>query len=319
MSTGSPSLCDTLSDLAYETWDLMSAGLARTGQREPDERVFTDHNFLHLERQHRPQVQMWLFSGSDEALTGADVEWWVGDGNHYVRMLVQAKRLNRKQQYSEVGADIGKSGIRQIERLLEVCEQGSRSIPGAMKYVGFTPVYLFYNGTSQPVGRVFDRCCSEHLDARERGCTVVHARTVFAALKHKRALPQHDIAGFVLPWRCMLCCAIRGGTAAERVAGALHETGLRSPPAVTPPQLTTYDLSDDEARSESAPSYRDEPPTDGGLSIQIWDRAALPFDPLTAATEPAELLAGAEKGWRPGGRLLMVTPTGADLGDFSLG
>ena len=293
----------------------MSAGLARTEHREPDERVFTDHNFLHLERRHRPQVRMWLYTGSDEALTGADVEWWVGDGSHYLRMLIQAKRLNRKQQYAEVGARIGKTGVRQIERLLEVCEQGVPSIPGAMKYVGLTPAYLFYNGTSQQIGAAFDRCCNEDLDPRERGCTVVHARTVYAALKRKLALPQHDITGFVLPWRCMLCCAARAGTAAELVAGALRETGLRRPPAVAPPQLTTYDLSDDQP--SGPPFHRDKPSTDDGLSIRIWARTELPFDPLTAADEPAELLGRAEKGWRPGGRLLMVTTTGADLRDMS--
>jgi hypothetical protein len=286
MNTPAPTLCHTLAELADETWAVMSLGLARTDMREPDERTFTDHHFLHLERRHRPHVRMWLFSSSDEALTGGDVEWWVGDGSSYIRMLIQAKRLNRKARYSKAGVDIGKTGVRQVDRLVEICERGMPSLPRGTRYVGLTPVYLFYNGPLAGVTPAPDRCKNPSVDIKQRGCTIVHAKSVQTLLgparwRGRRYVTQAQVAPSALPWRCLLCCPQHTGAPAARIAAALR-------------------LSASEGRREVTTS-------DDGPFVRMWPRGELPVDPEVASADTAGLMEAATEGWRPGGRLLVIT------------
>lgn len=82
------------------TWDLLtrqqqlrSAGLAR---RQLDERVVTDTALTTVERLSGGRLQVVLFSQSDEAATGGDVEILVVDAatRRYVQLLVQAKMMS---------------------------------------------------------------------------------------------------------------------------------------------------------------------------------------------------------------------------------
>jgi hypothetical protein len=306
MSTSLQAVCDTLSELADETWDLMSLGLVRTDERAPDERSFTDHHFLHLERKHRPQIRMWLFSGSDEELTGADVEWWVGDGSGYVRMLLQAKRLDRNGRYAEAGRNIGKTPVRQVDRLVEICDYGIPSLPGGMDYLGLTPVYLFYNGEISRTTAAHDLCANTAVGPKQRGCTITHARMVQRLLgparpRGRRYLARDDIAAFTLPWRCLVCCSRRIGTPAGHIAAALRSTEMREQRDEAPqPQM----------RIGEWPPVDDRPGNDDGPSVRVWARNELPVDPSTAPDEPEALLEVADGGWRPGGRLLVMTTLG---------
>jgi hypothetical protein len=295
MDAMSPPLCATLSELADETWTLMSFGLARTDSREPDERTFTDHNFLHLERLHASETRIWLFDGSVEALTGADVEWWVGDGSTYVRMLVQAKRLNRKDQYAEVGRDIGQTGIRQIDRLVEICEHGLPQLSGGTAHLGLTPVYIFYNGDLRTSVVPQDGCGNPGVSRNQRGCVVSHARTVKTILdtrRRRRTLPRGEIAAYTLPWQCLLCCPRRTGDPASLLADALRQTTIDASRAQLPLREESSAFADDVIVPQ----------------VRIWRLDELPLDPRTAPDEPEDLLAlVAADEWRPGGRLLAVS------------
>ena len=123
----------------------MDFGLSARKHREPDERAFTDHNLMHLVRNHAPVVDVGLFDNSREAITGADFEWWIGDGTSYIALLVQAKRMNHKGRFLELRRTIGASGPFQLLRLLNICKRGL-AIRGGRDFVGFVPTYLFYVG-----------------------------------------------------------------------------------------------------------------------------------------------------------------------------
>lgn len=94
------------------TWDLLtrqqqlrSAGLAR---RQLDERVVTDTALTAVERLSGGRLQVVLFSQSDEAATGGDVEILVVDAatRRYVQLLVQAKMMS----WSRSG-EAGRGGV----------------------------------------------------------------------------------------------------------------------------------------------------------------------------------------------------------------
>ncbi len=289
MTGTNTALCAQLQSLAEETWDLLGFGLARTDGREPDERFFTDHNFLHLHQAYPAQTYVQLFSGSDEALTGADVEWWIGDGQRYVRMLVQAKRLNRKGGYSDIGRLIPGTKTRQIDRLVQVCETGLRAVPRGQAFVGLTPTFVLYNG---PIGELRpprDLCQNTRRSAKQRGCVVTHATAVQTALgpasRRRRKLSRAELAGNCLPWSCLVCCPAMSGGLAERVSTALGR-------AVPPPKLRIRD--------------RGNPRNDHPI-VRVWEREALPFDPRARYESVEHLLEAAPPEWSPGARLLAIT------------
>ncbi len=188
----------------------MGFGLARP-DREPDERAFTDHNMLHLAAAHRPEVELKLFDQSEEAKTGADFEWWIGDGFLYLPMLVQAKRLTRRDNYSGLGRRIGTAGPRQINRLIRVCTRGISGASGG-DYVGYLPLYLFYNGPLS-TGLPNDSCCGAVAGDDLRGCTLADARAVRRAMgaPHRRSTHIDRIGPHCRPWSCLFCCPGQAG------------------------------------------------------------------------------------------------------------
>jgi hypothetical protein len=209
-------MCATASGLALETWTLLGFGLARR-HRLPDERVFTDHNFISLALAHPGQVGVWLFDQSEEAATDADVEWWVSSKGSYLPMLVQAKKRDRRGNYSGLRQKVGRSGARQIDRLIAATSVG---VGGVTAYVGHLPMYVFYNGP-MPGGLPADRCCGVVANDFQRGCMLARAEEVRAVLDappSRRSQHVDRINGLARPWACLFCCP-RGRNLVDRARG----------------------------------------------------------------------------------------------------
>ncbi len=296
MSIATRAVCASLEDLADETWMLMSYGLARTAMRAPDERTFTDHHFLHLERRHRPLVAMHLFDQSEEALTGADAEWWIGDGRRYARLLVQAKRIDRGARYTSLGREIRGTGVRQLDRLVDTCEQPSSP------YFGCLPVCLFYNGHRERLDDALDRCENPAVGRTQRGCTIAYAWPVLAALQNvrrpnARSLRWDQVAPFMLPWRCLFCCPLRQHLSVPNrvVDGLLGGPGAPGPPS--PPRGQRPRPGSGGRGGARGDRTRAE--------IRIWDRRDLPVDPAELS-EVGAVRASTADGWRPAARWVVV-------------
>ncbi len=176
-------------------------------RRAVDERGFTDRNLLTLEMVHPTQVWVNIFPQNRERLTGADFEWWIGDGYTYLPMLVQAKRLDASGDYVGLDKRLGKTRALQITRLIQVCTTG-RNGPGGNAYVGHLPAYLFYN-TLTEAGLPADRCCGHLCQASDRGCTIAHAmdvnrRRLSRPKRGSRSIQR--IGPRARPWGCLFCC-----------------------------------------------------------------------------------------------------------------
>lgn len=218
-----PPVCSTANFLALETWMLLRYAYNRK-RRAVDERGFTDRNLLTLEMAHPTQVWVNIFPQNRERFTGADFEWWIGDGYTYLPMLVQAKRLDASGNYVGLDKRLGKTRTLQITRLIQVCTTG-RKAPGGHAYVGYLPAYVFYN-TLTGAGLPVDQCCGHLSQDFDRGCTIAHAKDVN---RRRLSRPKRGsrsiqrIGPKARPWGCLFCCPKGGLTDTAQHAKTLLE------------------------------------------------------------------------------------------------
>jgi hypothetical protein len=192
-------ICATSRALASETWRLMEVARSRP-HRDADERAFTDHNMIWLEDRHPAEVKVRLFTQSLESRTGADFEWWVGDGSAYLPMLIQAKRLYSDDTYRALSRGRG-----QLKKLIAACEKG---VGSRRDFRGHLPVYAFYNGPPAD-GLPPDLCCGCVGGPAQRGVTLAAASAVRSALGPRRRSHRasiESIGPFCVPWACIFCC-----------------------------------------------------------------------------------------------------------------
>ena len=149
---------DSMSELL---WSLSASRLFRPrGGPGMNETSFTDLllNFL----EGHAVVQQYQFGGAEEAVVGADWEWWIGaDDLGWRCARIQAKRtfpkVNRSREvvpdavpvYRELKHTVGKSGRLQMDVLIDGARDGVDPHTKAAEpdLVGvLDPYYVFYNG-----------------------------------------------------------------------------------------------------------------------------------------------------------------------------
>jgi hypothetical protein len=260
-------LCQTLNALAYETWVHMDYGFNR-GYGRPDERLFTDHHMIELERRHRPTVLTAKIDQNRESQTGADFEWWLGDGTSYLAMRVQAKKLDlRSGRYEELARVDRRTRRRQSDVLIE-----------ASRAERFLPLYLFFNGPLAGANPP-DACQNERLEEPLRGCTVALASRVKESLDRSQT-DVATIAGHSWPWQCLCCCPLLKGShpgqrALERLGASEGEAGasLRSDLPDYVSQIRSQDFTQValDPKSEQLP---------GARTVMVMTLSGSPGEPL---------------------------------------
>jgi hypothetical protein len=223
-------LCQSLNALAEETWDHLRWG-HQAGFGQPDERAFTDHHLIELLRHHPGQVAAAKFDQNREAETAADAEWWLGDGQRYLGMRLQAKKLDlASASYIELGHHVGQTEGKQLDQLIE-----SASDDGCLA------MYVFYNGPPEVEWPV-DRCDNEVLAQERRGCTLAMATDVKAILASgAEAIGVEEIAAVSLPWQCLTCCPLAiSRDPAQKALEVLGRGGSPTAIATTPRQPPGY-------------------------------------------------------------------------------
>lgn len=149
---------DSMSELF---WSLSASRLLRPrGGPGMNETSFTDLllNFL----EGHAVVQQYQFSGAEEAVVGADWEWWIGaDDLGWRCARIQAKRASPKSTksrgaihdevpvYRELSHKVGGTGPLQMDVFIDAARDGvdPRSKRPDPDLVGvLDPYYVFYNG-----------------------------------------------------------------------------------------------------------------------------------------------------------------------------
>jgi hypothetical protein len=164
------------------------------GYGRPDERSFTDHHLIELMRRHPVEVKTAKIDQNREAETGADFEWWLGDGVRYLPMRVQAKKRDLESaSYLGLRKQAGASGERQIDRLLQTAEKD-----------GFLALYYFFNGPPSSAAWPHDRCENSELGESFRGAAWPWLQRSRRQWGERGSLAQ--ISPISWPWQCLTCC-----------------------------------------------------------------------------------------------------------------
>lgn len=184
-------LLDGLLVSAHWIWN--RRGIAKRTGFPFSEETITETVLLDLASALSHTIQIMPFNKTEEGQIGADWEWCLHDqpNSRYLRFLVQAKVLDNKDQlYAHIDRKIGKTSVRQIDRLRETA--GRR---------GVSALYAFYNNLSAP-NRVPVGVCSCFNCLKCWGASVAPLHAVLALLPDKSFDSLKEVS---FPWVCLVC------------------------------------------------------------------------------------------------------------------
>lgn len=228
--------------LATSTWE--RRGAAKRHRLPYGEETITATILLDLADGYPGEVTMVSFNRRQEARIGADWAWAFqsGDGKWTLPMLVQAKLLDSEDHaYPEIERRIGRSSVRQIDRLISTAEG-----------MGWPSLYAFYNHLDD-VSRIPANCRSLEMTERYRlasswGISIADAYSVRAA---RRDLTFDTHRRHSIPLHCLLCSMGTGDRGPSGSPGwaldALQQLRGRSAPVVDD---STSPLPDEPMREE---------------------------------------------------------------------
>lgn len=180
-------------ELAQATWHRLADG--ETFKIRQGETAITDHILLELARLQHPDIRIAKTPQDKEAKKGTDWEWWVGNGDAWLRYAIQAKRLDLKSGgYPNLGHKVPQG--RQVD-ILEKFATANQAIP----------LYCFYNSIDAADYEPYWHC-QRPREPRQLGCSIAPLHVVKAALEKKGARNFDWIhrQKHSLPWRCLMRC-----------------------------------------------------------------------------------------------------------------
>ncbi|MBR0818113.1 DUF6615 family protein [Bradyrhizobium liaoningense] len=187
-------LCNTFTGMARKIWNEL--GAARKLGINRGEETVTDNFLLDVQAAHPVEVTTFQFNKPEEAITGADWEWWLTDGRRWAGLLIQAKILKGKANlYSSIKHKV--RGRPQIDILLE--QANLKGIPA---------LYFLYNHTQLTFPKLSWNCGSIAPDIEQLGCTVAYAAAVKPLVK-RGGVGITTLNPISVPLRCLVCCRVR--------------------------------------------------------------------------------------------------------------
>jgi hypothetical protein len=178
----------TLERLARDTLGRLDDG-ERLSCRQGEETI-TDINLLDLVRLSQPSLLLEKKNKREESTSGVDWELWIGGPTRpFLRLAVQAKRLNARGNYKLRHAN--RHG--EQRDLLEQYAAANRALP----------LYCLYNWAHIPFDSQLHWHCCGVFDAEQLGCTFARTDTI----QNARASTFADLHTFdsTIPWRCLTC------------------------------------------------------------------------------------------------------------------
>lgn len=131
-----------MDEQAEDVWDMVEYSRTSGYRLRLGEVTVTELNFFRLRKFWTKGVYI-RANEPDENLTGADWEWLIGHRNNWVQIRVQAKIVNKRGSFAELGH--GPAGARgqQMDRLIDQPEEDV--------VCRWMPLYVFYTATPPSV------------------------------------------------------------------------------------------------------------------------------------------------------------------------
>jgi len=191
------SFCSDLIDRALWTWSHIKK--AHSVKISPSEETITEMNLTELQIKHPIAIKTQTYSKPKESKTGADWDWdlWLGSANLWIRLGIQAKKLNQQTlRYKSLNYKPKNSPLRQIDLLIQ------HSINSNPRKI---PMYVFYNYWDRKIFNAPWLCGTLPRSIEMLGCAVSEATTIRTILNRKSDKLK-DIANVMYPWSCLVCC-----------------------------------------------------------------------------------------------------------------
>lgn len=218
------SLCSEFQRIANQTWALLASG-RRHGLQIPEETI-TTLNLLRLFRCRSKEFYVRGFTKPQEAVTGADWEWWFGwPGGNWIGCRVQAKVLDlESSRYPYLAHKSGKAQTPQVDLLLM---DALRSNPPRF------PIYCLYSHWNQKLIRQWGNSCRP--PARGFGGCCLSSALEVRSLIHTGHDHIKDLLPFMTPWDEIVCRVALRSDIARTVAVYLRRLTTAIPAASDTP------------------------------------------------------------------------------------
>lgn len=191
--TTSGTLCNDFIKQARKTWDWIKISIA-TNINLGEESI-TDFNLLELQNKHPNEIKTQKFTKRREAQEGADWEWWLGSGNNWLGLRVQAKKIDSTNlKYPNLG-NINKYG-RQVDLLIDKANKHQPPL---------IPIYVFYNYWNPKMYDPLWQCRSYPKQLKMLGCGICDANFVRSVINSNNN-DLKDLIDKMYPWSCLICC-----------------------------------------------------------------------------------------------------------------
>lgn len=212
--------------LAVDTWNRVARGDARGIRLRED--TITELNLLELDLRH-PKLWVHRFNQNAEKAVGGDWEWYVGFGQLWFALRIQAKRMDN-DEYRQLQHEGAAGDNYQYDTLI----RASQDEP-----ILTFPHYVFFNGWRTwpsgvqwygcPSGVPLGRC--GHASEQEMGCSAMPARLV-RAIHAGRGVAGRRVSEYLprsVPWSWLFGPhSVRSLTGAGRTGVRTNTSRIRS-------------------------------------------------------------------------------------------
>lgn len=187
------SLCNDFIQQSIKTWNIIRFSEI-TGISYGEESL-TDANLLELQIKHPFEIKTKSFTRHQESINGADWEWWLGSGDQWLGIRIQAKKINPSLLRYEHIEHSNKHG-RQVDLLIH---HSYNSHPRRI------PLYVFYNFWNTDRYDPPWNCGTYAKNLELLGCGISHALAVRSVI-NQPSDNLHDISRIMYPWSCIIYC-----------------------------------------------------------------------------------------------------------------
>jgi len=203
-------LCRSFQSRARSIWEELEFVYTMNAENSNErllrgEETLTDNLLYHTRIECPDNVRVFQFNKKEERHTGADWEWWITDGEFWLGLRIQAKKIAFKGGSCSYSTLVKIQGEKQVRNLIK--DSGHNKVPLCVFYNYFPCDDVRGNrcGTCGCDLRGSpQRPCSQCFHGGPQyGCTMVHAKRLNLGKPYTTNMSVRQISRISLPLACL--------------------------------------------------------------------------------------------------------------------